>query len=106
MPVGVTLIRSTDPYFSVPFPRHGEAAVLAIEVMNIEGGAILDVVVQSKNNADTAWTPAGSFPSMSAVSVETVFLTGLKEEIRYQYTVGGGPSAFCHIYAYDPAWRD
>ena len=79
---------------------------MAVEIMNVEAGATLDVIVEHKNDDDTAWAPLANFPTMNAVSVESIVVSGFKPQVRYQYMIGGGPAGFCHIYVYDPTWRD
>jgi hypothetical protein len=107
MVIGITLMKlGGTPYYSPQFPRGGNAAVFAAEVLNLSTGAGLDIIVQHKNSDETSWTTAGTFASIGAADVETLEVTGLKEEIRFRYSVTGNDEYDAvHFNMLAPAWR-
>ena len=106
MLVGVTLINSSSSYYCPGFARAGETLSLTVEVMNLEGSATLDIDVQHKNSGDTTWTSAGTFTQIGSTGISTEDVTGLKEQIRLKYDVGGtANSDFVHFYVFAPTWK-
>lgn len=109
MVVGTTLLRLDGlPYFSPQFGRGGLSATFACDLMQLPTGAgiTLDVVVEHKNAEDTAFAPLVAFPTMSAPGVQPVAASGIKEQLRFVYTVGGAnASDAVHFNMLAPQWR-
>ena len=108
MIIGMILHRlSGNGYPSPSFPRGGLAALFAIEVFDLAGSSPnLQCTVEHKNAEDTSFTSAGVFATMTTVDVHTLDLSGLKEEIRFVFTVGGTPPTNAvHFNVLAPAWR-
>lgn len=106
MVIGTTLLRNGGAtYFSPVFFRGGQAAVFSVELLVLTGTSFT-IVVQHKNMADTAWTSAGTFGALVAIGIETLDLSGLKEQIRFTYVVVG-PNNYdaAHFNMLAPAWR-
>ncbi len=109
MIVGTTIIHDgtgTTPYYSPAFPRGGLAALFSLDVTHMSGSPTLSVAVQHKNADETTWGAAGSFAAISGTGVATKDITGLKEEIRLNFTFTAGSAGnFVHIVVAAPAWR-
>ena len=95
--------------FSPPFPRGGQGALFAIEVLSAPGGArSLDVFVQHKNEQDTTWTTLGHFTIIGTTGVKTLVLAGFMEMLRYGYLIAGAasqPQDVFYINVPAPTWR-
>lgn len=91
--------------YSPSFPRGGEAAMFSAEVMAKSGSPSLAIDVEHKNFDDTTWASAGAFTSITAVGVSTKDLTGLKEEIRFKFTMTGTDGHAFNLLIPAPAWR-
>ncbi len=92
--------------YSPTFPRGGLSAVFAVEVFALISGASLDVAVQYKNADETSWTTFGSAISVSTTGVHTLEVTGIKEEVRLRFSVGGAdPSDTVYADVLAPQWR-
>jgi len=108
MYVGSLFIRgSGGDYNSPTFPRGGLSATFAIEVFMLNGsGPSLECAVEHKNSEDTAFTTAASFSSMSVATVHKLDVSGLREEIRLVFSVGGSAATnmvYANVLA--PIWR-
>ena len=95
----------TTPYYSPPFGRGGEAAVFSIEVTHVDGSPTMVVGVDHRNVDESNWSSAGTFSDITAASVATKELSGLKEELRFAFTftVGVGGD-FMHVLIPAPMW--
>ena len=92
--------------YSPTFPRGGLSAVFAIEIFALVAGSSIDFVVQYKNVEDTGWTTFGSAISASTTGVHTLEVTGIKEEVRLRFSVGGAnPSDAVYANVLEPQWR-
>jgi hypothetical protein len=92
--------------YSPTFPRGGLSAVFAVEVFALMTGASLDVAVQYKTIDETSWTTFGSVISASAMGVHTLEVTGLREEVRLRFSVGGSnPTDTVYANVLAPQWR-
>jgi hypothetical protein len=106
MLVGVTLIKSSTAYYSPAFGRGGEKGLFAVDCLNLEGTATLDIDIEHKNREDTSWTTAETFAQIGAVEFSSREVSALKEQLRLKYTVGGAsPSSFVHFFVYAPTWK-
>ena len=108
MVVGSTLMMlGGAPYFSPAFGRGGLSAVFSCEALQFSGpGVTLLVTVEHKNNEDLLFVPLGAFPPILAVGVTPLALTGIKEQVRFTYTVAGAvPTDAAHFAMLAPAWR-
>ncbi|MGE0190463.1 MAG: hypothetical protein AB7T63_00330 [Planctomycetota bacterium] len=94
-------------YLSPTFPRGGLAATFAIEVFDLSGSSpTFECTVEHKNEEDTTFSSIGSFTSMTATGVHTLDVSGLKEQIRLSFAVGGGVATntvYANVTA--PMWR-
>lgn len=108
MYIGTLFIRLGGASYNSPtFPRGGLAALFGIEVLALSGTSVsFECLVQHKNREDTSYTTAGTFASMTTAGLATLDVTGLKEEIRLVFTVGGS-AATNTVYAIvlPPTWR-
>ena len=101
-------IAGNAPYRTNPFPRRGLSALFSIQTTHVSGtgNPTLNAIVQHKNREDTSWTTAGSFAAIMGAGLKTLDVSGLKEEIRFSFTFGGGSSgAFLRVFIPPPAWR-
>lgn len=103
MIIGQTVFAGS--YLSPWFPRQGDSAVFAAEVLARDASATLTVTVQHKNKAeaDSAALSAGVTNGINTVSVGTALGTQLKELVRFSYVVSG--SNWVHFRVLPPAWR-
>jgi hypothetical protein len=106
MVIGITLFKNVTPYYSPTFGRGGLAAVFSCEVLLVATAGTLDIDIEHKNIEDTAFTTLGSFTQFAAAGVDIKNLAGIKEEVRFKYTVGGTQAySFVHFNMMAPAWR-
>jgi len=107
MIVGTTVFKlDGNTYYSPEFPRGGLAATFSVDLTHLLSIGFL-IGIETRNTEDTAWTPLGSFPTLSSVKAESVDLTGLKEMVRFAYTFDAGdpPTAAVHFLMQAPSWR-
>lgn len=106
MVVGITLFKNVTPYYSPTFGRGGLAAAFACELLLVGTGGTLDIDVEHKNHDDVSFSSLGSFAQLTAPGVEPKDLVGVKEQLRFKYTVGGTQAwSFVHFNMLAPAWR-
>ncbi len=106
--IGMTLMKlAGTAYYSPTFGRGGLSAVFACQAFQVAGTSpTLDIDVEHKNAEDTAFVSLGSFSTFSAADVKTLSLTGIKEQVRFKYVVGGSEAwASVHFNMLAPAWR-
>ena len=110
MIIGVTIHNGLTAY-SPWFPRQGNAATFAMEVIGISG-ATLTVTVHTKNteDADNSGTQAatgGSFSAVTTAPQQPVKRNyDLKELVRFQYVVTGSNAYdWVHFRMLPPAWE-
>jgi hypothetical protein len=99
------LVMGGTALYSPSFPRGGEAALFSVEVLALLGSPSIAIDVQHKNYDDIAWTSAGSFSAITTIAVHPKDLSGLKEEIRFKYTLSGTDGHGCNMLVAEPAWR-
>ncbi|MFV1958091.1 MAG: hypothetical protein ACC662_01630 [Planctomycetota bacterium] len=69
-------------------------------------GVDLDCDVEHKNSEDTAFTTAGSFTTMSTATPHKLDVSGIKEEVRLVFRVGGAdPTNGVYVNVPAPSWR-
>jgi hypothetical protein len=112
MIIGQTLMGSSSTYYSPWFPRQGDTAVFSAQIIAISATSTLTVVVDTKNteNTDTEATqPAnGTFTGSTAIVISSgpsTPVVGLKELVRFKYTVSDASSKFCHFRVLPPSWE-
>ena len=111
MIIGQTLMGSSSNYYSPWFPRQGDTAVFSAQIIAISSTSTLTVVVETKNTEDTdasATQPANGTFSGTSVNVISsgagTPVAGLKELVRFRYTVNDSTSKFCHFRVLPPSW--
>lgn len=104
MIIGQTVFSGS--YMSPWFPRQGDSAVFAAELLAAGGAAIVTTVLtKNKADPDTGTLNLGSTNSLSAAGVGTVLGTGLRELVRFSYAVAGTSTQWVHFRVLPPAWR-
>jgi hypothetical protein len=106
--VGCTVVRNqtgSAVYYTPPIGREAMKAVFSVETTHfISAGAVV-VTVEHKDFADTLWATADAFANITGTGVETLAVSGLKEEIRLRIGFSGGnPSGFAHLVVAEPTW--
>lgn len=92
--------------YSPSFPRGGGAALFALEVYALVSGASLSMHVEHRNVEDTSWTLYGVPISASTVGVHTLEMSGIREEVRLRFSVGGtNPTDTVYANVLAPQWR-
>jgi len=110
MIIGQTVFGGT--YFSPWFPRRGDAALFAGEVI-AAGGATLTLGLQTKNSEDAdqnniTTASTGTIASVTGIGagvVGTVTGSSLKELVRFAYVAAGSSTQWVHFRVLPPAWR-
>ena len=108
MVVGTTLMKlAGTAYYSPTFGRGGLSAVFSCQVFQVAGtNPTFDIDVEHKNTEETTFGLLGSFTQFTAADVKTLGLSGIKEQVRFKYTVGGTEVyAAVHFNMLAPAWR-
>jgi hypothetical protein len=108
MIIGFFMFRGTGVDKNSPtFPRGGLAATFVIDLLDLWGtGVELDCDVEHKNTEDTSFAVAGSFATMNAKNVHKKDVSGLKEEVRLVFRVGGTePANGVYVNVPAPSWR-
>ena len=102
--IGTTVMNGLTGY-SPWFRRAGDKAVFSMEVIGLSAAGTLDVEVQHKNDDETTHTVAGSFAQLNSTGVDTLDVSDLKQNVRFQYIAGGtNLSDWVHFRAMSPAW--
>ena len=95
-----------SPFYSPSFGRGGEAALFSLEVTHKMGTSpSLAVSIEHKNEDDTSWAAAGAFTAITALGVASKDISGLKEEVRFNFTPTGTDGDAFHVVVTAPAWR-
>jgi len=82
---------TTDPVYSAPIARGGNAVTCVVDVLEFEtASANLEVMLQHKNHGDTTWATALSFSSITGTGVQTSSWSGIKEQVRWMLGMGTG----------------
>lgn len=100
------LVMAGDPYFGPPIARASLRGIFSVQVTNKVGAALsLDVIVEHRNQEDTAWATAGTFPAIVGPGTFMLDVAGLKELVRYkfQFTAGGATDGV-YLFAAAPQW--
>ena len=85
---------NTDPVYSAPVDRGGNAVTAVLNVLEIDtSSANLEVVLQHKNRSDTTWAAAVSFSAISSTGVVSSSGSGIKEQVRWMFALGTGAAA-------------
>lgn len=94
-----------DAYCGPTIARSTMSALFAVQVTNMSGSPTLSVVVQHRNRDDVAWGTAASFTAITTDGKYQAAATGLKELIRYTFTITAGPSTSgACVFAAAPQW--
>ena len=95
-----------NPFYSPSFPRGGESALFSLEVTHKMGTSpSLAVTIEHKNEEDITWGAAGAFSAITTTGVKSQDISGLKEEIRFNFTPTGTDGDAFHVIVAAPAWR-
>jgi len=89
------------------FPRGGLSATFVIQVLELVGSPTdLVALVEHKNMEDTAFSTAGTFATISSVTVATLSVSTIKEQVRFSFapTATNSWEGF-YILLPAPAWR-
>ena len=84
---------STNPVYTLPTPRGGEAATFVANVIELLSSVALNITIEHKNSGETAWSSAGSFTAITAAGVHPLDVSGLKESIRWNFAFAPGVAA-------------
>jgi len=84
---------STNPVYSTPTPRGGNAGIFVVDVLELMSSASLTVTIEHKNSEDTTWAAAVSFSAISAAGVYSQLVPGLREYVRWAFALGAGVAA-------------
>lgn len=96
---GVTL------YFP-SFPRGGLAAIFTATTLAMLGSPSLLITVEHKNQDDTSFALLGAFSSITTLNNFTKDLSGIKEEVRFTFTVSATNDwEGFNVLMTAPAWR-
>ena len=89
------------------FPRGGLSATFTIQVLELVGSPTdLGAIVEHKNLEDTAFSSAGSFATISSVTVATLDVSTIKEQVRLSFTPTASTSWHgFYILLPAPTWR-
>jgi len=93
--------------YTATFSRGGLSANFQVQVLDLIGSPTdLGAAIEHKNFEDTAFLPAASFPTISSISVASLSVSNIKEQVRYAFTVAAA-SAWEGFYLLlpAPAWR-
>jgi len=94
-------------YYTPPIAREALNATFSIETTHfyMASGSVV-VTVEHKDFADTSWSTAGTFASITGTGVDTLDVSALKGEIRFKVGFGGGAANdFAHLVVAAPTWR-
>lgn len=95
-----------SPFYSPSFGRGGEAALFSLDVTHKMGTSpSLAVSIEHKNEDETSWAAAGAFTAITATGVASKDISGLKEELRFNFTPTGTDGDAFHVVIAAPAWR-
>ena len=93
------------PRYSPTFSRGGLGAQFAAEVFDNDPGVTMSIAIQHKNHDDVLFVTLGTIATM-ATGVNSVNLTGIKEDVRFAFTVNGAnPEDTVYANVLGPQWR-
>ena len=107
MIIGQTVFAGS--YCSPWFPRQGDGAVFSGEcIANSSGSMTLAIQTKNRDEVDKPYSDAtygtiATSLSMTGGTVGTVSASGLKELVRFVYSVAG--TGWVHFRVMPPAWR-
>jgi len=110
--LGEALVTGTSGALSPWFERFGDSATFSCQVVALSVATRLTVVIESKNYGDTdAGVTAGGTITFMAIGVAMARVAGLKELVRFKYTVDfykspHDTSGVAHFRALPPAWEN
>jgi hypothetical protein len=87
MKLGDYIHKGNGATYSPTFPRGGLAALFTASVLQLVGTPTLLISVEHKNEEDTTFTNLGAFANITTASNATLDLTGIKEQVRFVYTI-------------------
>lgn len=113
MPIlGQSVVGIEDPPFAVYtgpwFSRQADAATFVAQTLHIGTNCRLVVTVEHKNieDADSAATTVATFATISTVGSTVQAATGLKELVRFVYTVSSNSGTdWVHYRMLAPIWQ-
>jgi hypothetical protein len=95
-------------YYSPWFSRGSDAATFFLQLLHVSTNGQVIVTIEHKNLADpdSAASTAATFSTASAVGTFDKAASGLKELIRFKYSVSAtSGSAWLHLRALPPIWQ-
>jgi len=93
--------------YTATFPRGGLSANFQVQVLELIGSPTdLVATIEHKNVEDTSFATAGSFATINSVTVYSLSVSSIKEQIRYAFapTATNAWEGF-YILLPAPAWR-
>ena len=91
--------------YSPSFGRGGEAALFSVQTLAKIGSPSLAIDVEHKNTEDISWASAGTFTAITTLAVSTADISGLKEEVRFKFTMTGTDGDAFNLLIPAAAWR-
>jgi hypothetical protein len=95
-----------NTYYTNPIARGGEAGLFSLSITHVANSPTVAVSVEHKNSADTSWTTAGAFSSITTVGEYQLGVSGLKEMVRIALVISGASAnAGINVVLNAPSWR-
>jgi len=106
MIIGQTVFGFTGTYYSPWFPRQGDAAVFAAEVIanGVSGSLMFQIESKNREQTDAAGSVVGSSVLFSS-GIGTFSGSGLLELVRFGYRINPAGTGWVHFRVLPPAWR-
>lgn len=93
--------------YSPWFSRRADNALFTLDVVAISASASITVRAFHKNTEDTGdGTLVGTIATRTTSGRTTTSIAGLKEQVRYEYSVGSGTSKWVMFRMLAPAWYE
>ena len=109
MIVGTSVFKMDgNDYFTPEFPRGGLGVVFPIDVTHTTANPTATFQLQHRNNEDTTFSDVtGASQQFTAVALENIEGSGLKEILRIKLTFAAGDNAGAgvHFLMQAPTWR-
>jgi hypothetical protein len=107
MLLGTYILKGTSGSLYGPtFGRGGLSVTFLVNIIQLIGTPTLNISVDTKNEEDTTWSALGTFAGISALGVASADFTGVKEQVRFTYTItatNAWEGVLMQVLA--PAWR-
>jgi hypothetical protein len=96
---------STEVYSGID-PRPAKDATFSFNITQVSssGSPSLTIKIYTKNVDEDSWgTAVGTISNITTTGIQSVAVTGLKEQVKVGYTMGG-TNAWCRVLTYAPAF--